>query len=232
MQTMDNVAYDTTVSNAGSLYLPEVVVFPEKKSNNYAFIKRLFDIVFTVLALCVLWPFLLITAAAIKLDSKGPVIYKQQRAARNGRPFKMYKFRSMYSDAEKKLEELTFLNEMDGPVFKMAQDPRVTRVGRFIRRYSIDELPQLINVLQGKMSIVGPRPPLLSEVAQYTPYQMQRLNVIPGLTCYWQISGRSDIRFEEWVALDLLYIRRQSLGVDMRIILGTVPAVLFSKGAY
>lgn len=203
-----------------------------KKGYAYLFFKRLSDIVLSFLALIVLSPVLLITAIAIKLDSKGPVIYSQMRSGKNNRPFLMYKFRSMCPDADTKLKDLESLNEKDGPVFKMSHDPRVTKVGRFIRKVSIDELPQLINILKGDMSIVGPRPPLLNEVAQYTPYQMQRLNVKPGLTCYWQISGRSNLGFNEWVRLDLKYIEERSLWVDFKVILKTVPVALFGRGAY
>lgn len=204
----------------------------ESKWFVYQIVKRFFDIVLSVLALILLSPVFLITAVIIKLDSKGPVIYSQQRIGKNGRPFKLYKFRSMYPDAEEMLKTIRHLNEADGPVFKIAHDPRVTRVGRFIRKVSIDELPQLVNIMKGEMSIVGPRPPLLNEVEQYTPYQMQRLEALPGLTCYWQISGRSDLSFDKWVALDLKYISERSIWVDFIIILKTVPVVLFGLGAY
>lgn len=187
---------------------------------------------FRFLALVVLSPLFLITAIAIKLDSEGEVFYSQLRVGKDGKLFKMYKFRSMCVDADKQLDKLKDLNEKDGPVFKIANDPRVTRVGRIIRKRSIDELPQLINIIKGDMSIVGPRPPLPNEVAQYTPYQMQRLSVKPGLTCYWQISGRSDISFDEWVELDCKYIRESSVWTDIKIILKTIPAVLTGRGAY
>ncbi|HEX2986192.1 MAG TPA: sugar transferase [Caproiciproducens sp.] len=204
----------------------------EKKHTLYSFLKRLFDVLLSFFAIIVLLPLFLLLAVAIKLDSKGPVIYSQMRAGKSGKPFKLYKFRSMCIDAEEKLEQLKDQNEKNGPIFKIANDPRVTRVGRFIRKVSIDELPQLINILKGEMSIVGPRPPLLSEMEQYTLYQMQRLDVTPGLTCYWQISGRSDIDFNQWVELDLKYIRECGLWTDLRIILKTVPAVLLARGAY
>jgi exopolysaccharide biosynthesis polyprenyl glycosylphosphotransferase len=204
----------------------------ERKRLTYEFVKRFFDIVLSVLALILLSPIFLITAGAIKLDSKGSVIYSQQRAGKKGKPFKLYKFRSMCPDAEERLETIRHLNEADGPVFKITHDPRVTKVGRFIRKVSIDELPQLVNIFKGEMSIVGPRPPLLNEMEQYTPYQMQRLEVTPGLTCYWQISGRSSINFDRWVALDLKYISERSIWVDFKTIFKTVPAVLFGRGAY
>lgn len=204
----------------------------EKKRYGYLFLKRFFDLFFSSLAIILLIPIFLVTVIAIKIDSLGPAIYSQQRAGKNVKIFKMYKFRSMCVDADELLKDLQDQNEKDGPVFKIANDPRVTKVGRVIRKISIDELPQLINILKGDMSIVGPRPPLLSEVEQYTPYQMQRLAVKPGLSCYWQISGRSDVSFEEWVELDLKYIKERSLWTDLKIILKTVPAVLFGRGAY
>lgn len=202
------------------------------KERIYLFLKRVFDVLLSTLALIILSPLFLLTAIAIRIDSKGPVIYSQQRAGKNGKPFTMYKFRSMCVDADKRLKDLQDLNEMDGPVFKISNDPRVTRVGKLIRKSSIDELPQLINIIKGDMSIVGPRPPLLNEVAQYTPEQMHRLDVKPGLTCYWQISGRSNINFDKWVQLDLQYIQERSLWTDFKIILKTFPAVLLGRGAY
>jgi exopolysaccharide biosynthesis polyprenyl glycosylphosphotransferase len=198
----------------------------------YLFFKRLSDIILSILGIIVLSPLLLLTVLAIKLDSKGPAIYSQPRAGKNGKVFKMYKFRSMCENADEKLEDLQKLNEKDGPVFKISNDPRNTRVGRIIRKRSIDELPQLVNIIKGDMSIVGPRPPLLNEVEQYTPHEMQRLTVKPGLTCYWQISGRSNLSFADWVRLDLKYISECSLWTDFKIILKTVPAVLSGRGAY
>ena len=177
-------------------------------------------------------PILLITAVAIKIDDGGPVIFAQTRIGKDGKIFRMYKFRSMCVDAERKIKELQDKNESDGLAFKMEHDPRITRVGRFIRKTSIDELPQLINILIGDMSIVGPRPPLGYEVYYYNEYQMQRLLVKPGLTCYWQCSGRSDVSFDEWMDMDIKYIKERGFWRDIAIILKTVPAVLFSKGAY
>ena len=229
----DSVAYDSIEWGAPAItQTPVYVLLPPKKRYFYAFFKRFFDIVLSGLALIVLSPVFLVTAIAIKLDSKGPAIYSQLRAGKNGKPFKMYKFRSMCVGADKKLMDLQYLNEKDKPVFKISEDPRVTRVGHAIRKKSIDELPQLINIARGEMSIVGPRPPLLSEVEQYTFLQMQRLNVKPGLTCYWQISGRSDLGFDEWVNLDLKYIKDRGLWTDFKTIVKTVPAVLFGRGAY
>ena len=176
----------------------------------YDVAKRFFDIVLSLCGLVILSPLFLITAVAIRLDSKGPAFYSQKRIGKNGKPFKMYKFRSMCVDAEQQLERLAALNERDGPTFKITHDPRVTRVGRFIRKTCIDELPQLINILRGEMSLVGPRPPLPNEVAVYTPYQMRRLGVTPGLTCFWQATKGEDTTFEEWVEMDLKYIRERS----------------------
>lgn len=198
----------------------------------YAAVKRFIDITLSLISLAVLLPVFLATALAIKLDSNGPVFYAQFRAGINGRPFRMFKFRSMCADADLKQKELLACNEKDGPIFKIMDDPRVTRVGRFIRRFSIDELPQFINVLYGHMSLVGPRPPLLSEVEQYQKHHLGRLVVKPGLTCYWQISGRSNISFDEWVRLDLAYINNRTILVDIKILLLTIPAVLSGKGAY
>ncbi len=198
----------------------------------YEFLKRVMDIVCSGLALVVLSPVLLIIALAVRSDG-GPAFYTQQRVGKGGKTFRIYKFRSMCmnADSPEMLAKLAALNEMDGPAFKIKNDPRITKVGRFIRRTSLDELPQLINIFVGDMTIVGPRPPLVSEVAQYTDYQRQRLLVKQGLTCYWQCSGRNNINFEEWVELDLKYIRERSLWTDIKIIFKTIPAVLSGDGA-
>ena len=197
----------------------------------YDVAKRFFDIVLSLCGLVILSPLFLITAVAIRLDSKGPAFYSQKRIGKNGKPFKMYKFRSMCVDAEQQLERLAALNERDGPTFKITHDPRVTRVGRFIRKTCIDALPQLINILRGEMSLVGPRPPLPNEVAVYTPYQMRRLGVTPGLTCFWQATKGEDTTFEEWVEMDLKYIRERSLKTDIKILFLTVRVVLLGKGS-
>ncbi len=194
--------------------------------------KRLLDIVTSSLAILVLLPFLPFIALAIKLSSPGPMLYRSLRLGKNGRPFVFYKFRSMVADAHATRNILLHLNEVDGPVFKLSNDPRVTRVGRFLRRTSIDELPQLINVLRGEMTLVGPRPPIPEEVEKYEPWQRRRLDVTPGITCLWQISGRSRLGFNEWMRLDLQYIQNRSFGLDMKIILRTIPAVLSRDGAY
>lgn len=199
----------------------------------YPFIKRSIDLLVSSLALLLLLPLLLMTALAVKLESSGPVLFSQTRIGRRGRPFKCWKFRSMYIDAEARKSDLQAQNEMDGGMtFKMKRDPRITRIGRFIRKASIDELPQLWNVWIGEMSLVGPRPPVPAEVAQYTAMDRLRLSVKPGITCIWQVSGRSDIPFDEQVQLDIRYIHERSLWLDIRLLFATVPAVLFARGAY
>jgi exopolysaccharide biosynthesis polyprenyl glycosylphosphotransferase len=200
------------------------------KPTQYA-LKRLFDIVASGIALWLLMPLLAGVALAIKLTSRGPIFFKQVRAGVHGRPFHMLKFRSMVVNAEELKARLAAQNEQTGPVFKMKNDPRITRIGRFIRKYSIDELPQLINVLRGDMSVVGPRPPVPQEVAQYEPWQRRRLSVRPGLTCIWQVSGRNQISFEDWMYLDMQYIDHWSLSQDLSLILKTVPVVLTGRGA-
>lgn len=197
----------------------------------YEFIKRVIDIVGALCGLILLAPLFLITAAAIYCEDAEAPIFSQIRIGRNGRPFRLYKFRSMNADAEERKQELQKMNEADGPVFKIENDPRITKIGAFIRRTSIDELPQLWNILAGSMSIVGPRPPLPEEVSQYNDYQRQRLLVKPGLTCYWQCSGRSNLAFDEWMKLDLKYICERGLWTDIKIMFMTVPAVLKGDGA-
>ena len=195
--------------------------------------KRCIDCLASGLGLLVLSPFFALLAIAIKLESPGPVLFSQTRLGQGGTPFRCWKFRSMFIDAEQRKQELLTENEMDGgTTFKMKRDPRVTRVGRFIRKASIDELPQLWNVLVGDMSLVGPRPPVPQEVASYSAYDRQRLMVKPGITCIWQVSGRSDIPFEEQVGLDIKYIVGRSLRMDVALLLRTIPAVLFARGAY
>lgn len=196
------------------------------------FMKRSADFIVSAIGILMISPILLIIAAAIKLDSKGPLLIKQKRIGKNGAPFHMLKFRSMVANAEALKASLADQNEADGPVFKIKNDPRITRVGRFIRKYSLDELPQLFNVLAGQMSLVGPRPPLPNEVEQYSDYQWRRFDVRPGITGLWQVSGRSDLPFEEWVKLDIYYIERWSLSLEFKILLKTIPVVLKGEGAY
>ena len=196
------------------------------------FIKRAFDIIVSGIGLIVLSPVFLIVAILIRLTSAGPVFFIQKRAGLNGRRFVLYKFRSMYKNADQKQEELAHMNVMKGPVFKIKNDPRITPIGRVLRKFSIDELPQLVNVFLGHMSLVGPRPPLPKEVSQYEPWQRRRLSMRPGITCLWQISGRNKIGFDEWMKLDLEYIDNWSLWLDFKILVKTGPVVLFGIGAY
>jgi exopolysaccharide biosynthesis polyprenyl glycosylphosphotransferase len=195
-------------------------------------VKRIFDLGLTVPAIVVLSPLAFLVSVAIKLDSPGPVLFRQTRVGRDGEPFTFLKFRSMRVNAEAELEALRDQNEADGPLFKMRDDPRRTRVGRFIRRTSIDELPQLINVLRGEMSLVGPRPPIPDEVEQYQAWQRKRLDIQPGLTGLWQVSGRSDLTFDEMVMLDIYYGENWSLSSDLQILLRTIPQLVFGDGAY
>jgi exopolysaccharide biosynthesis polyprenyl glycosylphosphotransferase len=196
------------------------------------FMKRSADFILSAIGIILISPILLITAIAIKIDSRGPLLIKQKRIGKNGAPFHMLKFRSMVANAEALKASLASQNEAVGPVFKIKNDPRITRVGHFIRKYSLDELPQLFNVLMGQMSLIGPRPPLPNEVEQYTDYQWRRFDVRPGITGLWQVSGRSDLPFEEWVKLDIYYIERWSLSLEFKILLKTIPVVLKGEGAY
>ena len=191
-------------------------------------VRRMGDILISLLCLGLLWPLMLATVLLLLMEEPGASpVFLQTRVGRDGREFRFYKFRSMCPDAEEKLEELLPYNEMDGPAFKMQNDPRITRVGKILRQTSMDELPQLFNILKGDMSIVGPRPSLPREVAQYDDHARQRLQVTPGLTCYWQIMPcRNRLSFEQWVELDLRYIREQSFLTDWKIILATVRAIL------
>ena len=216
--------------NASETELNRKITVPNKPV--YCFFKRLLDIIGSSVGLLVLLMPLLIVALIVVIDSPGaPPIYVQERVGKNGRKFRFYKFRSMVPHADRMLQTLLEKNEMDGPVFKMKDDPRITRFGRFIRRTSIDELPQLWNVLKGDLSLVGPRPGLPREVEQYTEYQSQRLLVTPGLTCYWQVQPkRNSLSFDEWVALDLKYICERSFWLDLKLIFKTVGAVFGQEG--
>lgn len=201
-------------------------------AGSYA-VKRLFDIAGALAGVILLSPLLALLALAVRLTSKGPAIYTQTRVGRFGRHFKFYKFRTMYIDADRRKQALLSSNESrDGVIFKMRHDPRVTPLGRLLRRSSLDELPQLLNVLLGDMSLVGPRPPLPSEVARYSLEDRKRLNAIPGLTCLWQVGGRSDIPFSQQVQLDKAYIHSRSFRGDLAILLRTIPAILTGRGAY
>ncbi len=195
------------------------------------FFKRLFDMTAAMLLCCLSAPLWVLLPVLIRRDAPGPALFRQERAGKNGRRFIMYKFRSMVVDAEDRRQALLHLNEMDGPAFKMEKDPRVTRLGALLRKTSLDELPQLLNVIRGDISLVGPRPPLIEEVVQYRPWEKKRLAVIQGITGYWQVSGRSDIRFDEWMKLDLMYVEQWHFFLDIVILFKTIPAVIARKGA-
>ncbi|WP_396136426.1 sugar transferase [Clostridium sp. SHJSY1] len=203
----------------------------EKIEVSYSFFKRLIDIVFSLFGILLLAPLLIVVIAAIKLESKGNVVFVQKRVGLKGKEFKMYKFRSMVVNAEELKEKLKEQNEMTGPMFKMKKDPRITKVGAFIRKTSIDELPQLFNVLKGEMSLVGPRPSLPDEVKEFEPWMMERFSVKPGLTCYWQVSGRNNIGFQEWMQLDVKYVRDKSIFLDIKLILKTFLLLFGDKNA-
>ncbi|MDU2490241.1 MAG: sugar transferase [Clostridium celatum] len=198
----------------------------------YEVIKRLIDVVCSFMGVIVLSPLFIIIAIIIKTTSKGPVFFSQKRVGKNGKEFDMYKFRSMVVNAEELKEKLAAKNEMSGPMFKMKDDPRVTKVGKFIRKTSIDELPQLWNVLKGDMSLVGPRPSLPKEVAQFEEWMYRRLEVKPGLTCYWQVSGRNNIDFDDWMKLDIKYVDERSTWVDIKLIFKTVGVLFGDKNAH
>ena len=202
-----------------------------KKNLGYFIIKRIIDIIGALSGIVLISPVMIIVAIWIKIDSKGPVFFVQSRVGRDGKKFMMYKFRSMCTDAECLLTKLKDENEMSGPMFKMKDDPRITKVGRFVRKTSIDELPQLFNILKGDMSLVGPRPSLPKEVVQFTPFQKQRLIAKPGLTCYWQVRGRSDVSFKEWMEMDVEYIEERNTWVDITLIFKTVGVLFGDEGA-
>ncbi|MDY4721994.1 MAG: exopolysaccharide biosynthesis polyprenyl glycosylphosphotransferase [Clostridium paraputrificum] len=197
----------------------------------YKFFKRVIDIVCSLSGLLLLSPVLIIVSILIKLESDGPIIFSQDRIGYKGQKFKMYKFRSMVVNAEELKKKLAERNEMSGPMFKMKNDPRVTKVGKFIRKTSIDELPQLINILKGEMSLVGPRPSLPKEVKEFEPWMMERLDVKPGLTCYWQVSGRNSIDFKEWMNLDIKYVRERSFWLDIKLIIKTIFVLFGDENA-
>ncbi|MCW3100919.1 MAG: undecaprenyl-phosphate galactose phosphotransferase [Chthonomonadaceae bacterium] len=198
----------------------------------YLVLKRCLDLVLTGCLLILIMPLLVMIAIVIVIDNPGPILFSQIRVGRNNKPFRFYKFRSMVKNAPALQAQLKTENEAEGPIFKMRRDPRVTRVGRILRKYSLDELPQLVHVLRGEMSLVGPRPHLPSEVAQYAEHQRRRLTVQPGLVCLREIHGRSELTFERWIELDLQYIASRSLWTDLNILLRLVPAVLCGRGAY
>lgn len=219
-------------SSEGDLVILEQNFSDKYKRNfGYYFIKRLIDIIGSLSGIIVLSPLILIIALLIKFESKGPIFFSQKRMGINGEKFKMYKFRSMIVNAEEQLDKLKDKNEMSGPMFKMKNDPRVTRIGKFLRRTSIDELPQLFNVLKGEMSLVGPRPNLPKEVAKFNEYHKLKLLAKPGLTCYWQVMGRSSIDFERWMELDIKYLEERSTWVDLKLIFKTVGVLFGDENA-
>ncbi|MBU3142597.1 sugar transferase [Clostridium sp. CF012] len=207
------------------------IVSEYEKNVGYFIFKRIIDIVGALCGILLLSPLMVVVSIWIKLDSVGPAFFSQERVGQYGRGFMMYKFRSMCSDAESLVEELQEKNEVLGPMFKIKKDPRITKIGRFIRKTSIDELPQLFNILKGEMSLVGPRPSLPREVAQFTSFQKQRLIGKPGLTCYWQVMGRSSLGFEEWMELDIKYIEDRSLWVDVKLIFKTFRVLFGDRNA-
>jgi len=211
--------------------MPMLTFSTTPEEETLLFVKRVLDFALALVMLTALLPFFLILVVLIKLTSRGPVFYRQTRCGLGGRKFTLYKFRSMRADADLRREELEALNEADGPVFKIANDPRCTRVGRFMRKFSLDELPQLFNILKGEMSFVGPRPPLPEEVEKYEPWQRRRLRMQPGLTCLWALEGRSQLSFRRWMELDLQYIDTWSPALDLKIFLKTIPVVLLGRGA-
>lgn len=211
--------------------IEEEVLNKYKRNFRYYFIKRLIDIIGSLSGIIVLGPLLLVVALLIKFESKGPIFFSQKRVGLNGKEFEMYKFRSMIVNAEELLDRLKDKNEMTGPMFKMKNDPRVTRIGRFLRRTSIDELPQLFNVLKGEMSLVGPRPNLPKEVELFSEYHKLKLLAKPGLTCYWQVMGRSSIDFEGWMELDIKYLEDRSTWVDLKLIFKTVGLLFGDENA-
>ena len=196
------------------------------------FVKRALDVIAATILLTVGLPLGALIALAVRINSPGPILYSQTRIGRNGHPFNIFKFRSMTADADAQLDEMAELNEASGPLFKMRDDPRRTAVGRILRRFSLDEVPNLINVLRGEMSLVGPRPNVPDEVAQYKDWHRRRLSVSPGMTGLWQVSGRSDLTFDEMVLLDIYYAENWSLTLDLGILLRTIPKVLGGEGAY
>lgn len=202
-----------------------------KHKKIYQFVKRAVDIVCSLIGLLVLMPILLLVAIIVKVESKGPIIFSQDRVGKHGKVFKMYKFRSMVVNAEEIKEQLFNKNESTGPMFKIKNDPRITEVGKFIRKTSIDELPQLVNILKGEMSIVGPRPSLPEEVSKFEDWMLKRLNVKPGLTCYWQVEGRNDIEFEEWMKLDVKYVEERNSLIDIILIAKTFFVLFGDKHA-
>ena len=235
MEQRENIAQEQSIKQhetAGLSVVETVAYIPTRSKHVYWKMKRGLDILFSFIALVVLSPLLLVISIAILIDDpKGSPIFKQKRCGRHGKEFTFYKFRSMCVDAEKMLDSLLDQNEMTGPVFKIKQDPRLTRIGGFLRKTSLDELPQFVNVLKGDMTIIGPRPPLPREVEKYTEYERQRLWITPGLSCIWQITpNRNQTSFDEWMEMDLQYLEERSVALDMKIILHTIKTMFRGFG--
>ncbi|SDP06823.1 exopolysaccharide biosynthesis polyprenyl glycosylphosphotransferase [Clostridium gasigenes] len=212
--------------------IQQIEVTIENENKLYLFSKRALDIVASLIGLIVLSPLIVIIGILIRIESKGPIIFSQKRIGLKGRKFEMYKFRSMVPNAEELKKKLLEQNEMSGPMFKMKEDPRITKTGKFIRKTSIDELPQLINVLKGEMSLVGPRPSLPKEVEKFESWMLKRLEVKPGLTCYWQVSGRNNIDFEQWMQLDLDYVNDRNFLLDIKLIVRTFFVLFGDENAH
>lgn len=226
-----NTPTDISVHTITRSEYPEIVSESFEPLDLTKYVKIVIDMVGALFGIVILSPLSLLIALSIKLDDGGPILFKQIRVGKNGKTFVFYKFRTMNVEAEDQKKALKHLNDMSGPVFKISNDPRVTRIGRFLRRTSMDELPQFYNILKGDMSLVGPRPPLPSEVEQYDAWQCRRLSIKPGITCLWQVNGRNNIDFDKWVKLDLEYIDNWSLWLDFKIITRTIPAILKGDGA-
>jgi exopolysaccharide biosynthesis polyprenyl glycosylphosphotransferase len=211
--------------------IEEKIFYNKKYNTMYSLTKRFIDVLGSMIGIILLSPIFFVVAALIKIDSKGSVIFSQTRVGKNGKEFKMYKFRSMVVNAEELKKKLLAQNEMSGPMFKMKDDPRITKIGKFIRKTSIDELPQLINVLKGEMSLVGPRPSLPKEVERFEPWMKKRLEVKPGLTCYWQVNGRNNIDFNDWMKLDIKYVEERNIYIDIKLIFKTFFVLFGDKNA-
>lgn len=212
--------------------IEEKIFYNKKYNTMYSLTKRVIDVLGSMIGIILLSPIFFVVAVLIKIDSKGSVIFSQTRVGKNGKEFKMYKFRSMVVNAEELKKKLLAQNEMSGPMFKMKDDPRITKIGKFIRKTSIDELPQLINVLKGEMSLVGPRPSLPKEVEKFEPWMRKRLEVKPGLTCYWQVSGRNNIDFNDWMKLDIKYVEERNIYTDIKLIFKTFFVLFGDKNAH
>lgn len=221
-----------TAPERGAAPSGDLLSYPVRDPWHYRLSKRALDLAMSGMGILLFLPLMIPLAVLIKLESNGPIFFRQIRVGRNRRHFVCYKFRSMIAEAEALKSELRYMNEAEGPMFKIRNDPRITSLGRFLRRSSLDELPQLFNVFKGDMSVVGPRPQIPSEVELYEPWHYRRLEVQPGITCLWQVSGRSSIGFEEWMRLDMEYVMMRSFIFDVKILLRTLPAIIARRGAY